>query len=110
MKSGADFQAFIVRREALYRNPTLEGATALMTDAGVGDELTRLEQPDVPLAALHKARLQWLGATDAMLAESLTWLTLRGYETSSRGAPPLTPERRDEQRATRGLPPLNDVQ
>ena len=40
MKSGADFQAFIVRREALFRNPTLEGATALMINAGVGDELT----------------------------------------------------------------------
>jgi hypothetical protein len=110
MKPGAEFQAFIARREALFRHPTLEGATALMADAGAGAELTRLERPDVPLAALHKARLQWLGATDAMLSESLTWLTVRGYETSSRGAPPLTPERRDEQRQAHGLPPLNDVQ
>jgi hypothetical protein len=106
MKPGADFQAYLAKREALFRNPTLEGATALMVDAGVSVDLGALERPDVPLAALHKARLQWLGATDAMLAESIGWLTMRGYQTSSRGAPPLRPERRDKQRAARGLAPL----
>jgi hypothetical protein len=78
MKPGADFQAYLVKREALFRNPTLEGATALMVDAGAGVDLGALERPDVPLAALQKARLQWLGATDAMLAESIGWLTMRG--------------------------------
>jgi hypothetical protein len=55
-----------------------------MADAGAGVDPGPLKRPDVPLAALHKARLQWLGATDAMLAESIGWLTMRGYETSSR--------------------------
>jgi hypothetical protein len=53
----------------------------------------------VPLIAMHKARLQWLGATDAMLAESMEWLIARGYETTMQGAPPLTPQRRDAARA-----------
>jgi hypothetical protein len=110
MKLGADFQTYLAKREALFRHPTLEGATALMEESGSGVDPAALERPDVPLAALHKARLQWLGATDAMLAESIGWLTTRGYQTSSRGAAPLTPERRDQQRAARGLPPLKAMQ
>ena len=43
MKPGADYQAYLVKREALFRNPTLEGATALMVDAAATNEV---EPPD----------------------------------------------------------------
>jgi hypothetical protein len=37
---------------------------------------------DVPLAAVHKARMHWPKSTDAMKALSLAWLAGHGYETS----------------------------
>jgi hypothetical protein len=91
---------FIARRDAVFREPTLERAIEF-------DGLfNHAERADAPLAGVHKARLQWLDATDAMLAESIAWLTSHGYETSWRGAPPLTPEQRDADRARIGKPPL----
>ena len=36
--------------------------------------------PTVPLATVHKRRLQWLDATDDMLAESRAFLFDHGYE------------------------------
>jgi len=94
---------FLAKRNAVFRNPTPEAAA----------EYWRRELPNetpvdptVPLATVHKARLQWLDATDAMLVESAEWLTANGYETTSKGAPPLTPEQRDKDRVAVGKPPL----
>jgi len=56
---------------------------------------------------VHKARLQWLGATDEQLAESMEWLIDNSYSTSFRGCPPLTPEQRDSERIAQGKEPLN---
>ncbi len=42
--------------------------------------MRRQSHPIVPLATVHKARLQWLGATDDMLAESRAFLFDHGYE------------------------------
>jgi hypothetical protein len=55
---------------------------------------------------IHKARLQWLDATDAMLAESQQWLKDNGYLATMKGATPLTPQNRDAQRMQHGRPPL----
>ena len=63
--------------------------------------------PTVPLATVHKARLQWLDATDDMLAESRAFLFDHGY-----GAVPniraYTSKTRDAARAKLGLAPLKD--
>ena len=91
----------MAKRDALFRNPTLEGAKALMTEPPEG-----WASPDTPLAAVHKGRLQWIKATDAMLAESKRWLIAHGYLPEFFGFPPYTPETRDAERAQRGLPPL----
>jgi hypothetical protein len=98
----AELKAFLEERDALFRNPRAREARLFLERQGAPPP----ETPDTPLATVHKARLQWLNATDAMLAESIAWLTARGYETSWRGAPPLTPERRDADRKTLGKPPL----
>jgi hypothetical protein len=98
----AAFADFIARRDALFRNPTLEAAKTFGHEPPGG----WLDPINGPLAAVHKARLQWINATDAMLAESKAWLVARGYGTSFDGAPPLTPERRDQERAARGMRPL----
>ncbi len=61
----------------------------------------------VPLETIHKARLQWLDATDDMLAESRTFLFEHGYG----GVPHLrayTSRTRDAERAKLGLPPLKN--
>ena len=42
--------------------------------------MRRQSHPIVPLATVHKARLQWLDATDDMLAESRAFLFDHGYE------------------------------
>lgn len=97
-----ELKAFLAERDALFRNPRAREARRLWEKQGNPPP----ETPDVPLATVHKARLQWLDATDAMLAESIAWLTARGYLTSWRGAPPLTPKQRDADRATLGKPPL----
>ena len=100
-----DLQVFLARRNALFRNLTLEAATAHWHEQGFPPPV----DPLVPLGAAHKARLQWLDATDAMLAESVKWLEDNGYETTSKGAPPLTPKQRDADRATLGKPPLTGM-
>lgn len=84
------------------RNPTLETATAYWVKHNYPPPV----RFDVPLAMTHKARLQWLWSTDQMLAESIQWLEANGYETTLKGAPPLTPERRDEERKMFGWPSL----
>jgi hypothetical protein len=93
----------LAERDALFRNPTAKAALAAWTAAGWPPPV----DSTVPLAVVHKARLQWLGATDMMLIESMLWLERHGYKTSTSGAPPLTPASRDAQRAKHGMPPLN---
>jgi hypothetical protein len=100
-----NLRKFLEKRDALFRNPTLEGAKAYYEQGGLEIDWAR---PDVPLAALHKARLQWLEATDAMIDESRTWLTTHGYADTWHQAPPLTPERRDADRVSLGKKPLNE--
>lgn len=103
MTAEADLAAHLAERDALFRNPTLEAATAWARRHQDGGKFAR---PDVPLASVHKARLQWLESTDEMLAESVKWLEDHGYGTSWKGAPPLTPERRDADRIAIGKGPL----
>jgi hypothetical protein len=95
-----EMRAFMERRDAAFRNPTLETARGLLPETIV------VGRVDSPLAALHKARLQWLEATDAMLVESKKWLEDHGYMPSWRGAPPMTPLQRDVDRMRLGKPPL----
>jgi hypothetical protein len=104
MTATSDFEEHNRKRDALFRDMTLEHALKLWAESP--DYGRPLARRDVPLAAAHKARLQWLDATDAMLAESVIWLTEHGYETTWHGAPPLTPERRDADRAAIGKLPL----
>jgi hypothetical protein len=98
----AELKRFIEERDALLLNPNLMDATAWWKR----NHLPTPSRFDVPLATVHKARLQWLDATDAMIAESMKWLTDHDYETTMKGAPPLTPERRDADRAELGKPPI----
>jgi hypothetical protein len=95
-------QAFLAERDELFRNPTLDGALAYWKDHDYPPPV----DPNVPLATVHKARLHWLGATDAMLQESQEWLLANGYEATIAGSPPLTPETRDAERRSHGMPPL----
>ena len=97
-----ELRDFLVWRDGLFRNPTAEDALAYWDTQG----LPAPANPDVPLASVHKARLQWLEATDEMLAESLAWLREHNFQPEWRGAPPLTPEQRDADRAHVGQPPL----
>jgi hypothetical protein len=97
---------FLEERNALFLNPNLVDATAWWNR----HHLPKPTRSDVPLAAVHKARLQWLDATDAMIIESMRWLLDNGYQTTMHGAPPLTPERRDADRATLGKPRLGAKQ
>jgi len=96
-------QEYLNARDELLRSPTLEGAKKWFSPDGE----SKFSKPDIPLAAVHKARLQWIHATDEMLAESIKWLQDNGYHTSFAGADPLTPEERDRQRIMHGLEPLN---
>jgi hypothetical protein len=98
-----ELKQFLAERDALFLNPTLEAAQAWW----LRHEFPQWAHPTVPLAAVHKARLQWLEATDEMLAESGKWLEDNNYELTSKGAPPLTPEQRDADRKILGKPPLN---
>jgi hypothetical protein len=98
-----ELKAFLAERDDMFRNPTAEKAMAYV------EKLEGRPPPvgsPLPLAMVHKARLQWLEATDAMLEESKQWLLARGFLTTCKGAPPLTPEQRDKDRAEIGLPPL----
>jgi hypothetical protein len=94
---------FIAKRDVVFLNPTLEGAKKLLEEQGLSDFV----RDDVPLATCHKARLQWLDATDEMLTESIAWLKAHGYDATTENAPPLTPESRDKQRTAMGKEPLN---
>jgi len=101
--NGNSRKDFIEKRDALFKNPTVETAKKYWEDSGFKQDWVR---PDVPLAAVHKARLQWLEATDEMINESMEWLFVNGYENTWQGAPPLTPEQRDSDRIAIGKPPL----
>ena len=94
---------FIIERDELFQNLTLQTATAYWRKRCLPPPVG----PDVPLATAHKARLHWLGATDAMLHESRQWLLENGYKVTLRGAEPLTPVTRDEQRKRLGMQPIN---
>ena len=92
---------YLAALEALFRNPNDEAARAWWTSEGYAPPI----HPTVPLETIHKARLQWLDATDDMLAESRAFLFEHGYG----GVPHLrayTSRSRDAERAKRGLPPL----
>ena len=92
---------YLAALEALFRNPNDEAARAWWTSEGYAPPI----HPAVPLETIHKARLQWLDATDDMLAESRAFLFDHGYEA----VPHLrayTSRTRDAERAKRGLPPL----
>jgi hypothetical protein len=102
---GEEMKQFLETRNALFINPNLVDATKWWIEQG----FPRPARFDVPLATVHKARLQWLDATDVMIIESTRWLLDNGYETTMHGAPPLTPERRDADRVSLGKPPLGKV-
>ena len=95
-------RAFLAERDELFRNPTMETATAYWEK----QKFPTPVDPSVPLATVHKGRLQWLDATDTMIAESMQWLLAHDYEPTLMGAPPLTPETRDAQRKLLRKPPL----
>ena len=65
--------------------------------------------PTVPLATVHKARLQWLDATDDMLAESRAFLFDHGYDAGL-NIRPYTSRTRFAERAKLGLAPLKHPQ
>jgi hypothetical protein len=91
---------YLAAREALFRNPSDERARAWWTSEGYAPPT----HPDVPLATIHKGRLQWLDATDDMLAESRAFLFDHGYEGINIRA--YTSKTRDATRAKLGLAPL----
>jgi hypothetical protein len=97
-----ELQIYLEKHDALFRNPSLEAVTKFYKDQGHED----WARPDVPLASLHKARLQWLDVTDEMIKESMEWLRQHHYANTWREAPPLTPETRDAQRKAMGKEPL----
>ena len=81
---------FIARRDAVFRNPTMENVKQLWRD--IGQDVT--PNPTNIMAGVHKARLQWKHATDEMRQESIKWLEDHGFKTSFFGIPPK--ERNDE--------------
>lgn len=91
---------YLAAREALFRNLSDEAARAWWTSEGYAPPA----HPTVPLATIHKVRLQWLDATDAMLAESRAFLFDHGYDTVHIRA--YTSRTRDVARAKCGLLPL----
>lgn len=106
MSNNDELKAFLAKRDMLFRNPTAEAVLAWWAES-MGN--VPPADPLVPMAALHKARLQWLDATDTMLEQSKLWLAENGFQADWKGAPPLTPERRDADRAKLGKPPVLDV-
>ncbi len=93
----------LTAREALFLNPSDEGARAWWTSEGYAPPF----HPDVPLATVHRARLQWLDATDDMLAESRAFLFDHGYEAGL-NILAYTSKTRDAARAKLGRAPLKD--
>lgn len=69
---------YLRRRDELFRNPTIEGIRAMLGEASGGRSPS---SDSVALAAFHKARLQWTGATDAMRMQSMSWLLSNGFQT-----------------------------
>lgn len=107
-KSEADdkkLAEWLDERDAVFSNPTIETALAWWFK----NNLPPAMDETVPLAAIHKGRLQWLEATDTMLAESKIWLEVNHYQHTMQGAPPLTPETRDAQRVMLGKKPLGEM-
>ncbi len=92
---------YLAALEALFRNPNDEAARAWWTSEGYAPPF----HPDVPLATIHRVRLQWLDATDDMLAESRSFLFDHGYDAGP-NLRAYTSRTRDAARAKRGLPPL----
>ena len=84
---------YLAALEALFRNPNDEAARAWWTSEGHAPPA----HPAVPLATIHKARLQWLDATDDMLAESRAFLFDHGY-----GAIPTSARTRQRPGTPRG--------
>ena len=99
-----DLAEHLAKRNALFRQPDNADVMAWWCE-----EMGSVEPVDplVPMAALHKARLQWLDATNDMLEQSKLWLVENGFSADWKGAEPLTPESRDADRAAIGKPPLN---
>jgi hypothetical protein len=104
MTKDPQLKDFLRERDRLFRKPTLKAAQ----DWWVKNDYPKWHKYDVPLAAVHKGRLQWLEATDQMLIDSQAWLLANGYEADLQGAPPLTPERRDADRVALGKKPLGE--
>ena len=98
-----NLDAYLAAREALFRNPSDEAASAWWTSEGYAPPA----HPTVPLATVHKTRLQWLDATDAMLAESREFLFDHGYEAGL-NIRAYTSKSRDAARTKLGLAPLKD--
>src|SRR5271166_1997027 len=92
--------SYLAALEALFCNPNDEAARAWWTSEGYAPPA----HPVVPLATIHKVRLQWLAAKDDMLAESRAFQFDRGYKGLNIRA--HTSRKRDAERAKRGLPPL----
>ena len=72
---------------------------------GVTEGYAPPAHPTVPLATVHRVRLQWLDATDAMLADSRAFLFDHGY-AAGLNIRAYTSKTRDAERAKRGLAPL----
>jgi hypothetical protein len=96
-------EAYLAAREALFRNPSAEAARAWWTSEGYSPPA----HPTVPLATVHKARLQWLDVTDNMLTKSRAFLFDHGYEAGLNICA-YTSKSRDAVRAKLGLAPLKD--
>ncbi len=92
---------YLAALEALFHNPSDEAARAWWTSEGYAPPF----HPAVPLATIHRSRLQWLDATDDMLAESRSFLFDHGYDAGL-NIRAYTSRTRDAERAKRGLPPL----
>jgi hypothetical protein len=95
------FEDFIRKRDAAFNDLTPENAAAFAKSQGI------MTAPLIALASLHKARLQWLHATNAQFKESLAWLEEHGCAPTFRDIPPLTPDTRDAQRRALRLGPLD---
>ena len=87
--------------------PTPTWSHFRLTVAGASPVLKTATYFPVPLAAVHKTRLQWLDATDDMLAESRAFLFDHGYEAGL-NIRAYKSKTRDAARVKLGLAPLKD--
>lgn len=92
---------YLKKRDKLFADPTLEEALKFAPPPKGG-----WMDPFGPLAAVHKARLQWLNVTDKQIEESMRWLQDHNYSPKFFEAEPYTPETRNAERRQRGLEPL----